>query len=262
MKWTVVGLMMFSQVTLAQQWPAFMQQKSSRGELFVLAAKPNGTNIGVIRTEQGIVLIDPVVPTQHQSAFVSALKRRWPHLPLIVLNTHGHNDHSGGNAFFTAQGARIMTDVDGINALQSITVHSHSANDRVFYHRASNTVFVGDVYDSSWHPSFYAGRRAGFQAAISAILALGDANTRIVPGHGQPGDKAGLQRFHDDTVAWIDTVARLHAQGLSAEAMLQHPQINARLAAFNQQIAPATIPATAVPRFLQRTLSTLQGNSQ
>ena len=51
----------------------------------------------------------------------------------------------------------------------------------------------------------------------TALTALADKDTRLVPGHGPLGNKADLTKFRDMLVTTRDRVQRLKAAGKSAQ---------------------------------------------
>ncbi|WP_444945860.1 hypothetical protein ACJJIP_20045 [Microbulbifer sp. VTAC004] len=86
-----------------------------------------------------------------------------------------------------------------MDSFTHIKVKSHSAIDNIYYLKESNSIFVGDVFDTSWHPVFYSGGIKGFNEAIDAILNLGDEQSLIIPGHGVPSSKLSLFEFRKNT---------------------------------------------------------------
>ncbi|WHI51112.1 hypothetical protein P3339_22390 [Microbulbifer sp. MLAF003] len=86
-----------------------------------------------------------------------------------------------------------------MDSFTHIKVKSHSAIDNIYYLKESNSIFVGDVFDTSWHPVFYSGGIKGFNEAIDAILNLGDEQSLIIPGHGVPSSKLSLLEFRKNT---------------------------------------------------------------
>ena len=52
---------------------------------------------------------------------------------------------------------------------------------------------------------------------VDEVLALADERTKIVPGHGQLGDKGALQGYRTMLVTVADRVEKLKAQGKSVE---------------------------------------------
>ncbi|MBQ4852754.1 hypothetical protein J8L97_21725 [Pseudoalteromonas sp. MMG012] len=49
----------------------------------------------------------------------------------------------------------------------------------------------------------------GFDKAIDHILALGNEDTRIVPGHGKPANKESLREFRKHTHNWVAHIRKL-----------------------------------------------------
>lgn len=215
-----------------------------------------GTNIGVVKTAAGVVLIDPM-PGDDQLAALQHKVAALVGPAAFILNTHAHSDHTGGNAYFIKKGAVLIADSTPFAEFQSLLASSHTALDKVFYHKKSNSIFVGDIYDSSWHPTFYAGGLAGFNKAIEAILTLGDDNSLIIPGHGKPKGKAELREFQQNTVAWVARVKTLKNAGKTAVEINNDAQINAILGKFNPGKQQGFVPEKALLRFIERTMAVI-----
>lgn len=224
-------------------------------EAFIIQSPSYGTNIGLIKTATGVVLIDPM-PGEHQLAALDTLIQQLVgEGPRWILNTHAHPDHSGGNAYFIGSGAVLLDDTRQFDDIVQVVVTSHSVREKIFYHKKSNSIFVGDIYDSSWHPTFYAGGVAGFSAAIEAVLKLGREDSLIVPGHGKASGKSELRLFKQQTLDWIAQVRRLKAEGKTVDEIKQDPHIKLLLAKFNRDNKPNFVPDKALSRFIERTLA-------
>jgi glyoxylase-like metal-dependent hydrolase (beta-lactamase superfamily II) len=79
---------------------------------------------------------------------------------------------------------------------------------------------MGDVWFNGTYPliDFSSGGNIGGMIAGTARgLALADADTKIVPGHGPVGDKATLAAHHEMLVTVRDRVQALKAAGKSKE---------------------------------------------
>lgn len=214
-----------------------------------------GTNIGVFKTADGLVLIDPM-PGKAQLAQLEQQVHSLLGVPVkFILNTHAHSDHYGGNRYFVQKGAVLLADSSRLAEFQSVIAASHSTLDAVFYHQASNSIFVGDIFDSSWHPTFYAGGLAGFHHAITAILALGDNHSLIVPGHGRPTGKAELRKFQLNTSAWVARVKQLHHAGKTVDDIKNDEEVKRILQQFNPEATVDFVPEQALVRFIERTLT-------
>ena len=216
------------------------------------------TNIGLLNTAKGVVLIDPMPGEGQLEALNAQVKSIFAKQVTYILNTHQHSDHSGGNAYFISRGAELIQSADALADFDSVTVKSHTANDAIFWHKPSNTIFVGDIYTTNWHPTFYAGGVAGFVAAVDAILNVGDEHSLIVPGHGEPSDKQRLKLFRQNTLQWVAQVKTLSEQGLSVSEINNNAEIQRILRKFNPANNADFIPPPAVERFIERTLTVIE----
>lgn len=255
-----------------------------------------GTNIGLILTQDGLVLIDPMLGDEHLSALDDAIQSLYAKPVKFILNTHEHADHTGGNQHFIQQGARLAPTQNTVLSqkvpsqkvplqntaqmqntvaaqntvpLQSVIpdilaaqVSSHSSADWIYFHPQSNSLFVGDIVDNSWHPTFYTGGISGFNAAINHILAIGNEDSLIVPGHGKPSSKASLSRFQQNTNDWVQQIESLIDSGKSVEEITQHPQIAELVARFNQEGKSPFLPPKALRKFIERTIAVIEKERQ
>ncbi|MEL4279970.1 MBL fold metallo-hydrolase [Shewanella mangrovisoli] len=260
-----------------------------------------GTNIGLISTSDGLVLIYPMPGDEHLSALDDAIQSLYAKPVKFILNTHEHVDHTGGNQHFIQQGARLVPTQDTVpsqkvpsqkvsslkvplqNTAQmqntvaaqktvpmqpaipdilAAQVSSHSSADWIYFHPRSNSLFVGDIVDNSWHPTFYAGGISGFNAAINHILAIGNEDSLIVPGHGKPSHKASLRRFQQNTNDWVQQIESLIDSGKSVEQITQHSQIAELVARFNQEGKSPFLPPKALTKFIERTIAVIEKERQ
>lgn len=236
----------------------------------VLIGKDYGTNIGVIVSGQGLLLIDPM-PGEESLDELHFLIRDISSNPIsYVVNTHNHEDHTGGNAYFKNNGAVILNQNNSLLksgsgnekslfpksfGLEVIKVESHTNQDVMYFHSESNILFVGDVFDNSWHPTFYAGGIDGLTKAIDIILAVGDKDTLVVPGHGLPATKEVIKAFYENTLVWLERISALHKDKMSVEQIMEDKQINEILQRFNTEQRKVFIPTKAFRRFIERTIS-------
>lgn len=232
------------------------------GGAHLLMATGQGSNTGLIQTPAGVILIDPSPEREKLPALQALLQQRFKPAAVFILNTHHHADHTGGNDFFIAGGARLLAPPLALDAVRSLTLRSHSAADQVFFDPSGRWIFVGDLYDGSWHPTFYAGGVAGFTEAMLAILALGDERSWIIPGHGKPVLKSALRGYLLDTLRWVARVRLLGQQGLSAPQMKQDAELLRLLQRFNSEGQPDFLPDAALQRFIERTLSVIERESR
>ncbi|MBU2185144.1 MAG: MBL fold metallo-hydrolase [Gammaproteobacteria bacterium] len=178
------------------------------------------TNIGLLNTTKGVVLLDPM-PGENQQDTLNALVNSIFAKPVsYILNTHTHSDHSGGNTYFIAAGAELIQSAESLAEIDMLTVKSHTAND--------------------------------------AILNLGDENSLIVPGHGKPTDKQHLKLFRQNTLQWVATVETLSKQGLTVSEIKNNAEIQRILRTFSPENSADFIPPPAFERFIERTLTVIE----
>lgn len=225
--------------------------------LHILGGKEYGTNIGLIATEDGLVLIDPMPGNNQLSALNDVIQSIYNKPISFILNTHAHSDHTAGNEYFVKQGGKLIEGSFNLKGFTHIKVKSHSAIDNIYYHKKSNSIFVGDVFDTSWHPTFYAGGIKGFNEAIDTILNLGDDQSLIIPGHGAPASKSSLLEFKKNTFGWINKIRELLQKGLSVEQIMVDTQIKSILEKFNVNNKSPFLPQKAYKRFIERTISVI-----
>lgn len=124
-------------------------------QLQLLKGVDYGTNIGVLSTSEGLVLIDPMPGDEHLEALSRTVQSLYGKPVKFILNTHEHADHTGGNQYFIQQGASLAPTQSLASAqpflaeIVTIQVSSHSAADRIYFHPQSNSLFVGDIVDNS-----------------------------------------------------------------------------------------------------------------
>lgn len=248
------GFVLFAcHLSLAAQ--EFRTQKITP-DVYVVAGE-YGTNIGVVNNRGKLVLIDPMPDSHNLVELEKRVHQLFPQAVDNILNTHDHSDHTGGNEYFVKKGAKLSTSL-AIGDIQTLIVKAHSSQDRVYLHKPSKTLFVGDIIDSSWHPTFYAGGQKGFNQALERILALSDASSVIVPGHGDSMNRDQVQQFQRNTNRWIKAIARAKNKGLSIAEMMVEKDVKEALDAFNLKGKKAFIPAKAFKRFIERTTRVLE----
>ena len=93
---------------------------------------------------------------------------------------------------------------------------AHTDGDAMVYFRKANVLHMGDTFFNGMYPFVdvsTGGSIAGMIAACERGLAMGDASTKIIPGHGPSGNKSDLKAFRDMLAASRDAVAPLVKAG-------------------------------------------------
>ena len=97
---------------------------------------------------------------------------------------------------------------------------AHTDTDIYIHFTSGDVLHVGDIWFNGFYPLIddsSGGRINGMIDACDLALARGSARTKIVPGHGPLGDKAGLQAYRDMLATTRDRVSKLKSSGASLE---------------------------------------------
>jgi len=215
----------------------------------------NGGTIGYLVNGAGALAIDSQFPDTAQIV-VAGLKERAPSGIAMLLNTHHHGDHTGGNQVFRGAVKRIVAQEQcianhrrvareaGTEAQQSfadlgfgeswaavfgddkVWGHyygaGHTGGDAVYSFEKANVVHGGDLLFFRAHPNIDlpAGASAvNWIPVLEKMTRAHDDDTIYVFGHGkQPtGRKADVLYFRDYLTAAVDHARKGLAAGKSKE---------------------------------------------
>lgn len=118
--------------------------------------------------------------------------------------------------------------------------NAHTDGDAIVHFRDANVVHMGDTFFRNRFPfidTASGGSIDGLIAAVGSALAVMDAETRIIPGHGPLSTREDLRAYGDALKAMRDSVARLMAQGLSLEAIQAQRPVRDQAMAWGQDRA-------------------------
>src|SRR5690606_13595198 len=251
--WLTAIATMFATVAAAQQKPnpVEVHRETLADNLFLLSAAgaPAG-NAALLTGPDGPVLVDdqsaPLAPG------IEAAIRELTGRPVrFVINTHWHNDHTGGNEPLGRSGAVIIAHDNTLKRLKprtpavarpamtfadSVTLrlndeeieavhvaNAHTDSDAIVYFKKANVVHTGDVFPGPMYPNVDiagGGSIDGLIAAVATVLARIDAKTRIIPGHAPPQGKAELEAFRRMLVAVRARIANAIRTGQTVEQVL------------------------------------------
>ena len=97
----------------------------------------------------------------------------------------------------------------------SHVANAHTDGDALVMFRAANVIHMGDTFFNGMYPYIdvsSGGSLAGMIAAANRGLAMTNASTRFIPGHGPLGDRASLVAYRDMLSAVRDRVSALVAK--------------------------------------------------
>jgi glyoxylase-like metal-dependent hydrolase (beta-lactamase superfamily II) len=100
---------------------------------------------------------------------------------------------------------------------------AHTDGDVFIHFRKANVIHTGDLVFAGMYPFIdldSGGSVAGVVAAVDRMLALADEGTRIIPGHGEVTDKAGLAAYREMLVVTSGRVRELVRTGKTIDEVL------------------------------------------
>jgi glyoxylase-like metal-dependent hydrolase (beta-lactamase superfamily II) len=214
-----------------------------------------GGNVTVAVGTDGVIMVDAQFAPMHDK--LKAAIAKITNQPVkYLINTHYHGDHTGGNAAFGKEGVSIVAHQNLRNRLanppagangqtpaaappealpkqvytdkttvsvggrtaQVVHIAAHTDTDSVVYFPDANVLSVGDTGGPNRYPNIALGGSIdGLIAGTQTYLNMANAQTKIVPGHGPLSTKADFQAYHDMLVQIRDRVAKLKAEGKSAD---------------------------------------------
>lgn len=102
--------------------------------------------------------------------------------------------------------------------------NSHTDNDAYLFFPASNVLHTGDLFFNGMYPVIdysTGGWIGGMATALDKLLKVGDANTRIIPGHGPLATKDDMKAARDMLHSVHDRLSQMSKKHATLEAVLQ-----------------------------------------
>ena len=117
------------------------------------------------------------------------------------------------------QGITFHLNGDDIEA--TFTGGGHTDGDTVLYWRKANVLHTGDLMMNGLGFPFIdttsGGNAVHFVASLDRMLAMTDAQTKIIPGHGPVATRADLQAWRDMIAGAVETVRKAKAGKLTLD---------------------------------------------
>lgn len=105
---------------------------------------------------------------------------------------------------------------------------AHTDGDAIVHFRRADVVHMGDTFFRGRFPfidTASGGSIDGLVAAVGEALAIMDADTRVIPGHGPLGDREDVRAYRDALKEMRDAVADAMERGASRAEILATPEV-------------------------------------
>lgn len=102
--------------------------------------------------------------------------------------------------------------------------NAHTDGDAIVHFVGANVVHMGDTFFRGRFPfidTASGGSIDGLIAAVGDALAVMDADTRIIPGHGEVAGRADLQEYADALKGMRGAVSAAMARGMTRQQLLE-----------------------------------------
>ncbi len=113
---------------------------------------------------------------------------------------------------------RATVEVGGRRVHLAHEGRGHTDNDIVVAVEGADVLLAGDLFENGATPYFGDGFPLDWPATSAAVLARATDRTVIIPGHGDPADRAFFARQADDIAANALLARQVHAGELDLEA--------------------------------------------
>jgi len=218
-----------------------------------------GGTVGWLATDDGIVVVDTQYPESAPDCW-SGLRDRAQSPLSMVINTHHHGDHVGGNGVFAEHTDRLVAHANVPDLMrasadekdpktyptktfedtwsetvgdETITLRyrgpAHTGGDAIIVFEAANVVHVGDLVFNRAYPFIDVQGGADSKNWIASLETIHDAlddDTIVIHGHGNPefgvtGGREDLLVMRDFLAALNEYVTQQRQAGASLEEMKQ-----------------------------------------
>jgi cyclase len=209
-----------------------------RDDVYLIRSGASG-NVTALLADEGVVLIDDKFAMDHDGV-MAELRKVTDKPVLYVINTHLHQDHSGGNAAMQALSAKViahenarrtMAETQSLG-LPNITLEEHlrlyhgefvldlyylgrghTDGDIVIHLPRQRIVVMGDLF-ATWEPYVHlihyaaGGSLREWSRTLERALAL-DFDT-VIPGHSGVTDRAHLETYLATTVRMQEMIREMN----------------------------------------------------
>ena len=229
-------------------------------DLFVLRGL--GGNTAVLRTDAGAVVVDTMMLPMQGERIRELAGELTGKEPALLINTHYHIDHTHGNPAFEP-GTRVLSTERTLSHLKALDaefwqgdaarllptetftdrmtldvggktlelIHpgaGHTDGDLVVLFKDEGVLHTGDLMFNHYYPNIDLEAGGSVQQWVGTLENLLRLDfTRVIPGHGETSDRAGLRQFLA-VIAQLAGIGRTAAEkGWTLERTLETDQLTA-----------------------------------
>lgn len=227
-----------------------IQAKPLANNIYMLTG--SGGNMAAVTGPQGVLLVDAQFAELAEKIQASLQNISANGKIATLVNTHHHADHVSGNKVL-GQGVAIIThqnvyqrlnadekfdkkglptvllqdplkmNINGV-ALELIPMPvSHTDGDMVVWFKESNVLHTGDLMFAGRFPFIdikSGGSVAGYIANTKSLIEKINAQTQVIPGHGELTNQAGLKQSLEMMEKTLALVQADKKAGLSLEQII------------------------------------------
>jgi len=215
-----------------------------------------GGNVGLLVGDDGVLMIDDQFAPLSEK-LLTAIRALSDKPIRMLINTHVHGDHTGGNENFGKMGIDIVAHDNvrarlarGVNngppspaaALPVVTfgdrmmLHlngdtvtigklptAHTDGDSFIHFAKADVIHAGDVFRTTGYPGVDGNNGGTVKGTIETLQALVDMagpNTKIIPGHGVVSTRDDVAAFRTNTIEAQRRITELIKQGMTVEQVV------------------------------------------
>jgi glyoxylase-like metal-dependent hydrolase (beta-lactamase superfamily II) len=174
---------------LTERIKAAIAKLSDKPIRFVINTHWHGDHTGGNENlgKEGVVIVahDNVYKRMSQENFMAAFNMTVPASPAAALPVITFND-------------TVTFHLNGQEIRAAHHKNAHTDGDSVLHFVGANVIHTGDIWFNGLYPFIDGGSGGSVDGVIragEAVLAVADANTKIIPGHGPLGDEKALESY-------------------------------------------------------------------
>jgi glyoxylase-like metal-dependent hydrolase (beta-lactamase superfamily II) len=202
-------------------------------------------NVAVQVTDEGVILVDDMFDRNHDE-ILEKLRTVTDKPIKYVLNTHQHDDHSGGNAKMLAMNAEVISQRNAranmallkqpglarVTFVDEMSVYlsgkevrarhfgrGHTGGDAVMYFPADKVIHTGDLFLTFPPQPFidYANGGSALEWTKTLDEALKLDFDVAIPGHGPVSDRPGILKFRNEFQSMRERIQGMVRSGASKD---------------------------------------------